>query len=326
MVVLFHLTTLGNHSSVIFNLGCTGVDLFFIISGFVILMTLERCKSWKDFLISRFARLYPAYWTAVTFTALLIVITVVCNLPHLNYGISVKQYLVNMTMLQHWFKVRNVDGPYWTLTIELVFYFLMLLVFISGRLKNIELIGIPFLLLSFCYGLFETVFNSNALLHVISVAFPLIAYFPLFYAGIIMYKIKQETASPFRILMLLLCMGTQIYLFDKFHHNHTAISVTQYGSMLVAYFIIFLLFVYEKLDFIAIKPSLFYGRISYSLYLIHQFLSAGVLLPLLTGSWHLNFWLAVIIILAVNTLIAYLINRYIENVSLHFIKNRYSKK
>jgi peptidoglycan/LPS O-acetylase OafA/YrhL len=42
-----------------------GVELFFIISGFVILMSLEKVKSLGEFALHRAARLYPAYWFSV---------------------------------------------------------------------------------------------------------------------------------------------------------------------------------------------------------------------------------------------------------------------
>src|SRR3954454_2537178 len=51
-----------------FPFGTSGVELFFVISGFVIFMTLARCASASDFLISRFSRLYPTYWAAVLLT------------------------------------------------------------------------------------------------------------------------------------------------------------------------------------------------------------------------------------------------------------------
>src|SRR5258706_3339002 len=46
--------------------GFYAVQLFFIISGFVISLTLEKSNSWRDFAFSRLSRLYPAYWAAVT--------------------------------------------------------------------------------------------------------------------------------------------------------------------------------------------------------------------------------------------------------------------
>jgi len=67
-VVFFHFTTRfgelfkGDPSpSISFPTGYYGVNLFFIISGFVIFMTLERTKKPMDFVVSRFSRLFPAY-------------------------------------------------------------------------------------------------------------------------------------------------------------------------------------------------------------------------------------------------------------------------
>src|SRR5689334_14165617 len=47
-----------------FDLGAMGVQFFFIISGFVIFMTLERCQHLVEFWVRRIARLYPAYIVA----------------------------------------------------------------------------------------------------------------------------------------------------------------------------------------------------------------------------------------------------------------------
>ena len=44
--------------------GKYGVYLFFLISGFVIFMTLERTRTAADFVVSRFSRLFPAYWVS----------------------------------------------------------------------------------------------------------------------------------------------------------------------------------------------------------------------------------------------------------------------
>src|SRR3954463_10962328 len=50
------------------DLGGRGVQFFFIISGFVIFMTLQRCNHLFEFWTRRLARLYPAYVCAVCLT------------------------------------------------------------------------------------------------------------------------------------------------------------------------------------------------------------------------------------------------------------------
>ncbi len=49
--------------------GNYGVFLFFAISGFVILLTLQNCATALDFAISRFSRIFPAYWAAILLTS-----------------------------------------------------------------------------------------------------------------------------------------------------------------------------------------------------------------------------------------------------------------
>src|SRR5690606_40041197 len=97
-----------------------GVDLFFLISGFVVLMS-----SWgrtpRAFAVSRLARLYPAYWLAVALTALVTV-----TLGRDMFEVSPFQVLVNLTMFQSVIDVPNVDVVYWTLWAEMRFYFLIL--------------------------------------------------------------------------------------------------------------------------------------------------------------------------------------------------------
>src|SRR5260370_804687 len=49
--------------------GPLGVALFFLVSGFVIPISLEKVR-WKEFLIQRVFRLYPTYWAGLTLTCL----------------------------------------------------------------------------------------------------------------------------------------------------------------------------------------------------------------------------------------------------------------
>ncbi|MEU6771030.1 acyltransferase [Streptomyces sp. NPDC046759] len=107
--------------------GNFGVQFFFVISGFVICMS-----SWGrtpgDFLRSRVARLYPAYWVA-----LFLVTGASLALPVVVHPVRLDEFLVNLTMLQQPMGATRVLGVCWTLWVEVRFYVLFaLLVVLRG--------------------------------------------------------------------------------------------------------------------------------------------------------------------------------------------------
>lgn len=129
-VVLFHYTFSGwadGTTTVAYpemgswtRYGYLGVDLFFMISGFVVLMSAWGATP-RRFVVSRGARLYPAYWLAIAVTAFVTV-----TLGRDLFPISAGQVLANLTMFQAVADVPNVDVVYWTLWAEMRFYVLIL--------------------------------------------------------------------------------------------------------------------------------------------------------------------------------------------------------
>jgi peptidoglycan/LPS O-acetylase OafA/YrhL len=130
-VVLYHYTFSGplgytSHSvafpalSSVTRYGYLGVDLFFTISGFVVLLSAWGRRP-HEFVISRIVRLYPAYWVAVTMTAIISI-----TLSHGLFKVTPLKYLANLTMLNSLPNIANVDVVYWTLWAEIRFYLLVL--------------------------------------------------------------------------------------------------------------------------------------------------------------------------------------------------------
>ncbi|MEU7662075.1 acyltransferase [Streptomyces lincolnensis] len=106
--------------------GWIGVEIFFVISGFVICMSCWG-RTPRQFFVSRVIRLYPAYWFAVLFTT-----GVLVAVPGVWERLRLREVLLNLTMLQSGSGVTNVDGVYWTLWSELRFYLLFLVVVATG--------------------------------------------------------------------------------------------------------------------------------------------------------------------------------------------------
>ncbi|MEU8954102.1 acyltransferase [Streptomyces sp. NPDC048518] len=104
-----------------FAYGCLGVQIFFVISGFVICMS-GWGRPLRSFFASRASRLLPAYWAAI------LLVTAVFALPVVAYGtVAPSDALVNLTMLQQPLGADRVLGVCWTLWAELRFYALFAL-------------------------------------------------------------------------------------------------------------------------------------------------------------------------------------------------------
>lgn len=97
--------------------GRYGVHLFFVISGLVITMTLLRSKGALDFARKRFSRIYPAFAVAVLLSAACVAVTNVADSE-----IGPADVLANLTMLSPHLGRPWVDPAYWSLLVEAKFY------------------------------------------------------------------------------------------------------------------------------------------------------------------------------------------------------------
>ncbi|MEU9503682.1 acyltransferase [Streptomyces sp. NPDC048196] len=105
----------------LFAYGCLGVQIFFVISGFVICLS-GWGRTLRAFVASRISRLYPAYWAAI------LLVTAVFALPFVAYkALAPSEVLTNLTMLQQPLGVHRVLGVCWTLWAEMRFYALFAL-------------------------------------------------------------------------------------------------------------------------------------------------------------------------------------------------------
>ncbi len=151
-VVLYHYTfgytqVVGRHIpglDLIATNGHFGIYLFFIISGFVIFMTLERSARAADFSVSRFARLWPPYLVCAGLTSLLIV-GLDFNPNHLTVGDA----LLNILMMNKVLGNVSIDPSYWTLTYEVLFYAGAAMIFFWLKVKRIEWACLAWLGLAF---------------------------------------------------------------------------------------------------------------------------------------------------------------------------------
>jgi peptidoglycan/LPS O-acetylase OafA/YrhL len=277
---------------------------FFVISGFVIFMTLSRTKNEVDFLVSRFSRLYPAYWAAVVLT-----FTVMAVFPLAGRTYPLQVGAINLTMLQGWLLQPNIDGVYWTLMIELSFYALMYLLFRLKQLKRIESIGSAWLIVQCTVAIGQRALHHR-LPSVVSNTL-LLSWFQFFFAGVLFYHLRTYGFTWFRLLILALCVLTQGIVYE---------SPTAAGEAFV-FFILFVLFLYDRLHFLCNRPLLYLGAISYPLYLIHQNIGYTTIQHL--SSLGAPRWAGLLVACAVSLSLASLLTFSVEKPALRAIRSRY---
>lgn len=96
--------------------GYLGVNLFFIVSGFVIAWSAEG-RNWSDFAIARAARLYPAFVVCMTATFAVLLLA-----GDLRFPVTGGQYGANLLIFSPAFAQPFMDGVYWSIVLELIFY------------------------------------------------------------------------------------------------------------------------------------------------------------------------------------------------------------
>ncbi|MBE8985831.1 acyltransferase family protein [Nostoc sp. LEGE 12450] len=311
-VILFHYTTrynqkYGHSDDVLMYLpqGFYGVELFFIISGFVIFTSLDKIKSGSEFVIGRFSRLYPAYWTCLILTYTIVNIA---GLP--NYTISWDVAIINLSMFQVFFNVPNVDGVYWTLEIELCFYIIMFVLYQTKLLKYIYQISIIWLILMVLTIILEK--QGNIIIEsrigiLLFLKSQKIIFANLFLIGIMFYKKYQKGLSIKEYFIITACI-----LVYKLQHYWSE-------TLLIIFFaVLFHLIIDNKMSFIIQKPLLFMGNISYSLYLIHQ--NVGYVIINHFYKFGINPNISICVALIISILLAAIITFKIEKPIMRFIK------
>lgn len=259
-VVLFHYTVRFSElyptypaSPFKVSLGAFAVEYFFCISGFVIFMTLERTRQPMDFVVSRVSRLWPAFLVAMACTFFVVHLA---GLP--GREVSFRDALLDATMMGELLHAHLVDSAYWSLQVELIFYFWMFIAYGLGFLRR------PLLLMSLAlippalFAMARLLINRD--LSFLAGTVLLSQYAPYFVIGMASYRIREagRIALPesllagVAILMCGLCYSWPQALVAGIGF----FTLTNAGL--------------GRMPWLRHSLLVFFGAISYSLYLVHQ--------------------------------------------------------
>jgi peptidoglycan/LPS O-acetylase OafA/YrhL len=244
--------------------GHFGVELFFIISGFVIFMTLQRTDTVYEFAVSRIARLVPAFWLAVFVST---VLTCIFPLPNFEAA-GLGRVLANLTMVPAVFRQHPIDPSYWTLSVEFFFYLCMGMVLTLRGLKWIEPICFAGLLI--CLAA-RTSLNPVPLPERVSM---LMSYTQFFIIGICLYRICVSEASS--LTYFLLASAVSLSLLGASKTSLEAPGLEYFFVTVVLTSVVWFATA-RRVRILETGLMQFLGRISYSLYLLHQVMGFVIL-------------------------------------------------
>ncbi len=242
--------------------GYLGVELFFMISGFVILMTAAN-GNLTSFLVSRLVRLYPAFWACCTLTFIL---TLIIGGP--RFTASFTQYLINMTMLNGFFGVPSIDGAYWSLFVEMQFYAMVAVMLATKSVARAELWLWLWLVASIALEIVP-IGKLRYLLIIDHSAFFIAgaSYFLIWSKGKTLSKLVMIGGS---LLLAIYQSGQRIPEFE--HHYNTPMNFWVITCIIASFFLLFLLIAFKRTGKLGKMRWLLAGVLTYPFYLIHQYL------------------------------------------------------
>ncbi len=291
--------------------GALGVELFFVISGFVILLSAYG-RSIPAYTASRVARIFPAFWFAALFATFLYLVI----WPE-GRTIDLGQILTNLTMTHPASGIRHLDGVYWTLWVELRFYILTAFFLVWGITPR------RILAVAFLWPLLASIalHQENSLLVTILIS----REAPLFAGGMVIFVMYKWGFTWTSLLVL---------LFNAFHaayrstgwlanamRNNTG-QVINDNYMILAILLIFAIVavaVLTPLRRLSAPWMTWLGLFTYPLYLVHETLGWFLINKLGT---QLSQHQTLTIVLTASFLLAYLVLRFIDQPGGRWLKRK----
>lgn len=288
--------------------GYLGVVQFFLISGFVIAWSAEG-RRWEEFALARFARLYPGFLTCMTIT---FGVTLWAAMP--PFETSIAQYLANLVMFSPALGQPFMDGVYWSIILEVIFYGWVALAVFFGVFERwkFELLGVWLAVIL----INEQIIGSGAARLLFLTEFG-----PFFVGGVLLHHLFAHGRSNIVLVMLgasflISCNGLLIGREWMLENYGSAVSVP---DLVIANIIMHGLMI-ASVRWRDILPSnytiLMIGGLTYPLYLLHQhigYIFINLLAPVLGG------WTAVLAVIGIMLLLSWAVWRFIETPSRRWI-------
>jgi peptidoglycan/LPS O-acetylase OafA/YrhL len=237
--------------------GYLGVELFFMISGFVILMTAQGASA-RSFLVSRATRLYPTFFICCGLTFL--VTTIFGNGA---MRVSYRDFLWNTLFL--WSKAggKPVDPVYWTLLLEIRFYAFVFVLILFGQTHRFR--QFLFLWLGVCLAL-------EAFPHAPGRFLLLFGYSQYFLAGALFFSAFRDGFSVALVGALFFCHALALRQVMLGTVAGGPLNPMVLAVVITGFFVLLAVMAVKKAPPLPAGPWTFLGLITYPLYLLHDYI------------------------------------------------------
>lgn len=274
LIVVFHFGSGSMHftneyTQFLFKQANIGVSYFFILSGFVMIIAYHKKAkvNFMDYMVNRFARIYPVYLLAILCLLFLIVVSGQFNFT---------EFILNLFMVQTWVPGQALvfNIPAWSLSVELVFYALFPFLYnrFYSKISFNKLIVPIILFWLISQVLFHYLINQTTFIDLFYSSKD-VMYHPVFHlnefvignlAGLYFVKKSTETKN-YDVHIIALVILSLIAL--KF-----PIGLSYHNGLLAVLFIPIIILLSLNNGFITKlfnkKAFIFLGEISYGLYIL----------------------------------------------------------
>lgn len=309
LVVLLHISIkgeqYGNGALQGFSIGGSGVDLFFIISGYIMCVsTVGRDLTFGQFMLHRIRRILPLYWLTTT-----IALAIFLYKPEvINTSGGETSIWASYTLFPNGKRYLNSNG--WTLSFEFLFYLLFGLFIYKGTYKAIKISTVILLVMVAAGLLFSATgyafyFATNNL------------YLEFIYGMGCFYLFNKKLIKPNTVTGVLFCtIGIAMLIAEVVLKvpNQEAGRGWLWGIPMLFVFTGFLClegFIKGSTSRLK-KLFLAAGNSSYSLYLFHPFALSATALLLKRFDLASDPFLFTVVMFTVTVVAGYLVYQYVE--------------
>lgn len=310
---------LGIVEEIPFDLGHLGVSFFFLISGFLIPLSLQKRASFMTYLSHKFWRLWPTY--AVCFSLGLIFVFLLCLTQERPFPYTLPHILSYFFWVRDLFHYPYIDGAVWTLEIQIKFYVFAGLIWYGCRKKFLEVLCLlPIFLILVLYGTFTMIeVETETLWYTLRMIGINLKFFLFMNIGTcLFYYYKKEISH-----MKALCLGL---LLLGFFVSPLTLASSQ-PPLMVSYLLGMGIFtgavIFKKMD----VPLSYPGKnlnekvsaISYPLYICHVLPGYTIMYYFIDQGWSL--YMGIFVSLIVSFSLAIFVHKSIEMKFLPWIKS-----